>query len=194
MLWSILNSEKLHKRLRWFEKHCSKRNRFFQCSSRSLLQCMYEHNNDVVSRWNAVTSTKLHQLPFQIRTRKILWNSDKRSEETNASWIKEHMTSNVFGCPHLWFQTHKGGPMSITMCIIETCRGEQVRDREGSHLQCRFSLEQTWWSLCSNSPTDFHKERCGQKLWMMVGNITRSRDRRASCYGKSISRLWDVTY
>ena len=67
---------------------------------------------------------------------------------------------------------------------------EQVSDREGSHLQCRFSLEQTWWSLCSNSPTGLHKERCGQKLWMMVSNITRNRDRRASCYLKSISRLW----
>ena len=120
----------------------------------------------------------------------MLWKSDKRSEETNASWTKEHMSSNVFGCPDLWFQTHKGGSMSITMCIIETCRGEQVSDREGSHLQCRFSLEQTWSSLCCNSPTGFHKERCGQKLWMMVSNITRSRDRRASCYLKSISRLW----
>ena len=124
------------------------------------------------------------------KVKNALGLSDKRSEETNASWTKEHMTSNVFGCPDLWFQTHKGGSMSITMCIIETCREEQVSDREGSHLQCRFSLEQTWWSLCFNSPTGFHKERCGQKLWMMVSNITRSRDRRASYYGKSISRLW----
>ena len=92
-------------------------------------------------------------------------------KRTNASW------------------TNKGGSMSITMCIIETCREEQVSDREGSHPQCRFSLEQTWWSLCCNSPTDFHKERCGQKLWVMVGNITRSRDRRASCYLKSVSRI-----
>ena len=60
VLWSILNLEKLNKRLRWFEKHYSKKNRFFQCSSRSLLQFMYEHKNDVVSRWSAVTSTRWH--------------------------------------------------------------------------------------------------------------------------------------
>ena len=88
----------------------------------------------------------------------------------------------------------QGRSMSITMCIIETCRGGQVSDREGSHLQCRFSLEQTWWSLCFNSPTGFDKERCGQKLWVMISNITRSRDRRASYYGKSISRLWRCQY
>ena len=101
-------------------------------------------------------------------------------EETNASWTKEHMTSNVFGCPDLWFQTHKGGPMSITMCITETCRGEQVSDREGSHPQTRFSLpyrhvrhfiDKTWcWgntdvmiTVVSFFVNDFDNERCRKK-------------------------------